>query len=109
MLVNRQYELRERYKYRHTYVMRFENEGEDKPEIVKVTGVRQFNGNYNVHVNAIVHEESGGMDSAPRPEPVSELWVELVHPGTVLQNLNASDYLTSLEDGTQVFVRLDYK
>ena len=106
MLVNRQYELPDSKTYRNLYRVVFEVN--DMPEVVKVTGIRQFDSR-SVHVNAIVHEDDATMPQAATPVPVSEMLVEVVRPGTVLQQLNASDYHSSLTDGSQVFVRLNYK
>ncbi len=111
MLVNRQYEFKRHPTHsglwvRDMWVMPEEKREEDCPRIVKVTSVRDLTS--RVVMNALVYEESGELPGAPVPEPVKRMHIEIVRPGSVLQHMNADNYVQSLPDGSQVYVWLDY-
>lgn len=111
MLVNRQIELKKHRMFRDVYVIDnwiAPDERIDLPRIARVTAVRKVNS--VVYVNALTFEASAQDDKylrgAPMPDEVAEITVEIVHPGCVVQVLDADDYHSSTPEGAQIFVRL---
>lgn len=76
-----------------------------KPRIIRVTHVHHGKLTY---VYAMVDpdvQEEPGVSQVKRAESIV---VEIVRPYQHLTQLNADDYHSSLPDGSQVFVRLNY-